>query len=96
MGMLTIEREAEAGAIWTEDGQAAIADLLDAIADRVLRAGGFLAGRGPAVVMSRALGIELTESECSALARIPPGAFMAFRRYLDGKWASGLLEDIAS
>jgi hypothetical protein len=48
------------------------------------------------VVASRALGIELTESECSPLARIPPGAFMAFRRYLDGKWASGWLKDIAS
>ena len=51
--------------------------------------------RDPPAV-SRALALELTEGERDALARIPPGALMAFRRYLDGKFASDWLEDIAS
>ena len=48
------------------------------------------------LVVSRALGLELTEDERDALWRIPPGALVAFRRYLEGKWASGWSEDLAS
>lgn len=51
--------------------------------------------RDPELVR-RTSDIELTEDQRDALVRIPRGAFVAFRRYLDGKWASGSREDIAS
>jgi hypothetical protein len=46
------------------------------------------------VAASRAAGIELTERD--ALARIPPGALAAFRRYLDGKWTGDRIEEITA
>ena len=44
--------------------------------------------RDPAKASGQA-GIELTGGELNILARIPPGALVAFKRYLDRKWASG-------
>jgi hypothetical protein len=48
------------------------------------------------VAASRSAGIELSEHERDALARIPPGALAAFRRYLDGKWTPGWIEEISA
>ena len=44
---------------------------------------------------SLAAGIQLTDQECSALGRIPPGALAAFKRYLDGKRFSNWVDAIA-
>ena len=44
----------------------------------------------------RAADLDLTEHECRALMRIPPGALAAFRRYLDGRWTSGWTEGVTS
>jgi hypothetical protein len=41
------------------------------------------------IAASCSAGIELTERERCALARIPCGALGAFKRYLDRKWVGG-------
>jgi hypothetical protein len=48
------------------------------------------------IAASRAAGIELTDRERSALARIPRGALAAFQRYLDGKWIASSAEEISA
>ena len=43
----------------------------------------------------RAAEIELTDDECTVLARIRPGALAAFQRYLDGKWIGSWADETA-